>query len=101
MNIKDMKVYVAGKITGLDNFKEEFGKAEEYVKGIGAVPMNPANLSKGFTWEEYMHVCYAMIDICDAVFMINNWVDSEGAQREHAYAMSKGKLVFYQKPKGR
>lgn len=91
-----MKIYVAGKITGLDNFKEVFQEAEDTLKAEGYTVMNPAILPPGFTQEECMHVCYAMIDICDGVYMLSNWKDSVGANLEHDYALSHAKDIIYE-----
>lgn len=35
-----MKFYIAGKITGLKNYKENFNKAEEKLKNAGHLCMN-------------------------------------------------------------
>ena len=35
-----------------------------------------------------------MIDLCDGVLMLDNWVDSAGAKRERAYAIAAGKPVY-------
>lgn len=43
--------------------------------------MNPAMLPKGFEYEEYMRVCFAMIDVCEAVCLLPNWTDSPGAKK--------------------
>lgn len=90
------KVYIAGKITGLENFKGLFEKAEIDLKSKGYVCMNPARLTEGFTHVEYMHVCTAMIDICDTVYMLNNWEDSKGAKYENYYAIKKDKDIIYE-----
>jgi hypothetical protein len=55
--------------------------------------MNPAILPEGFPWESYMPICYAMIDACDAVYMLDNWRESVGARLEYDYAIDKGKLI--------
>ena len=90
------KVYIAGKITGLDNYKELFNSAEDFLASVGFAIMNPSVLKDGFEWDEYMHVCYAMIDVCDTVYFLSNWKDSKGAMKEHEYAMYKGKRLMYE-----
>lgn len=91
-----MKIYVAGKITGLDNFKELFAEATKKLEEDGHVVMNPAVLPKGFDHGEYMKICYSMIDVCEAVYFLNNWHDSVGAKMEYYYARSKNKDVIFQ-----
>jgi nucleoside 2-deoxyribosyltransferase len=90
------KVYIAGKITGLTDFKEKFQAAEDWLKKRGHIVMNPAILPSGFEYEEYMAICFAMIDACDVVCMLINWADSPGATRERTYAIESGKLIAYQ-----
>lgn len=91
-----MKVYVAGKITGLANYKELFNEAVEQLQAEGHTVMNPSVLSSGFAQDEYMKICYSMIDVCDGVFFLNNWRDSEGAKLEHVYSVSFDKWIRYQ-----
>ena len=88
------KVYIAGKITGYTGFKARFRIAESRLKSKGYCVMNPAELGCGFTHEEYMHVCYAMIDVCDTVYFLDNWESSKGARLEMEYAKSKGKGIL-------
>lgn len=88
-----MKIYIAGKITGLEEYKRYFKWAEKMLKEEGHCIMNPAKLGNGFDYEEYMHVCFAMIDVCDCVFLLSNWQGSEGAKREREYAIANCKLI--------
>jgi len=91
-----MKVYIAGKITGLENYKLEFEKAETFLKLQGHRVLNPSILPyPGFEHHEYMHICFAMIDVCDAVFLLENWTTSDGAKMEIKYAIDKGKRPIY------
>lgn len=90
-----MKIYIAGKITGEPNFKKIFKTKEEELKSQDHIVLNPADLPKGLSYEEYMTICFAMIDVCDEVHFLSNWSTSQGAKREKMYAMSKMKnLVF-------
>lgn len=94
--MKGKKIYIAGKITGLDDHKEKFAKAEEKLQEMGAIPMNPAVMSGGFTHAEYLYICFAMIDICEGIYFLNNWTDSPGAKKEFGYATVKKKQMFYE-----
>lgn len=90
-------VYIAGKITDYPQYKEKFGKAEEKLRKWGYVPLNPAILPAGLTQEEYLHICYAMIDVCEKVYFLNNWKDSNGAKLENEYAQKHQKVICYEK----
>ncbi len=89
-----MKIYIAGKITGLTDYKEVFAEAEAQMIAQGHSVMNPAGLNAGFGYEDYMKICFSMIDVCDGIFMINNWSDSDGAKRELKYAIEQCKNVY-------
>lgn len=90
-----MKVYIAGKITGDKNYKEKFERASLKLQSDGHNVMNPAILPDGFDYEDYMPICFAMIDVCDAVLFLDDWKDSGGAKREYIHATSLAKKVFY------
>jgi|LGOV01.1.fsa_nt_gb hypothetical protein len=93
--MKAKKVYIAGKITGDGNFKEKFARKEAELKRKGYVVLNPATLPAGFEYEEYMHICFAMIDMCDYMCMLRGYEKSPGAMREHAYATGKKMPFLY------
>jgi len=88
-----VKIYIAGKITDNPDYKTHFARAEKRLAENHTV-MNPAVLPLGFDYEDYMRICFAMIDVCDAVYMLDNWRDSPGAIREYEYA--KGKEIIFE-----
>lgn len=102
-----MKVYLSGKMTGLaekeiwNNFrkveiwlsdKKRFDTIESIINP--AVTYAMQNI-KAFSYEDWLRVDFAMLDACDAVFLLPNWEDSMGAKLEIAYAFKHGKEVFY------
>ena len=89
-----MKIYIAGKITGEPHFKNIFKCAELTLQRHDYTVMNPAELPEGFSQEDYMHICFAMIDVCDAVFLLSNWKDSKGANLEFEYAVNNKIKVY-------
>lgn len=94
-----MKVYIAGKITGDDYNKvtEKFLAADSQLSAAGHLVMRPTCLPLGFSHKDYMHICYAMIDVCDAAYFLNDWKMSKGARMEHQYAKKNHKVIYYQK----
>lgn len=95
-----MKVYISGKITGLDpvEAKKNFIKAELRLRNQGHTVMSPKGIMDfaGFEHEDYMHVCKAMIDVCDAVYMLSNWRTSKGSREELGYAREWRKEILWE-----
>lgn len=90
------KIYIAGKINGLKNYKEKFNAAEKKLLREGHICMNPAILPEGFPYESYLPICISMLNQCDSIYMLDNWKDSKGAQFELEYAKIIEKKVIYQ-----
>ena len=90
------KVYIAGKITGFKHYRHKFKAAQSALEMQGHLAKNPAVLPPGFAYEDYMHICFAMIDVCDAVYFLADWRDSPGATREHEYASRLGKVIEHE-----
>jgi hypothetical protein len=89
------KIYIAGKITGVPDFRLRFKRIERTLELKGNIVLSPANLPEGLKYEEYMDIDFAMIKVSDAVYMMPCWVDSPGATRERDYAISLGKEIIY------
>ena len=93
-------VYLSGHISGKENYKKDFSVAENYLEQMGYVVLNPARLdevsSKELTYQQYMKICYSLLDVADIIFMVSGWQKSKGANAELTYAKSLGKKVMYQ-----
>lgn len=86
-----MKVYIAGKITGDPGYRDKFAAAEIQLGWQGNIVLNPAELPEGMSPADYMRICFAMIDVADAVVFLPGAADSEGARLEKAYCKYIGK----------
>ena len=90
-----MKIYIAGKVRGLKNYREVFKKAEEKLQSEGHITLNPAELPEGMEPQDYMKICIPMLEVADAIYLLKNWRDSQGAKVEKAYAECQGKMIFF------
>lgn len=86
-----MKVYIAGKITGDPGYLDKFAAAEIQLGGQGHTVLNPAELPEGMAPEDYMRICFAMIDVADSVVFLPDAAESAGARLERAYCEYIGK----------
>ena len=95
-----MKIYISGAISNTNDFMERFANAEKELAENGYSAINPAKvnaqLPEDTTYEEYMKMCFCMLDICEAIFMIQGWSKSCGANRELDYAMEKDMIIMYE-----
>ena len=95
-----MKIYIAGKISGLpyEQVRSKFTSAAEKLKQSGHTPLIPTYIPAmpGMEYEDYMHLCFAMIDICDAIYLLDDWQHSLGARRECQYAHDWHKKIIYE-----
>ena len=115
-----MKVYISGKI-GEEVISEatrrKFARAEEMLRAKGYKVFNPASESyqaalevnywiakaTGHIDETVGRYAYFILnDIweltkCDAVYFLDDWDKSHGANVEHSYAMAVGKKLLWQR----
>ena len=90
------KMYISGKMKGLDDYKSLFAEIEYLYRNEYKV-MNPCRFEHtSDQWEDRILHDLNIIKGCDVVFMLNNWKDSNGAQVEHYFAQGMGKKIMYQ-----
>jgi hypothetical protein len=70
---------------------EPFEEAEEDLTALGYIVLNPSHLPEGMTNEQYMRICFAMIDRADAVLFVKGVDASDGVELENKYAKYVGK----------
>ena len=95
-----MKIYIAGPITGTDDYMLRFAAAEERLQQEGHVALNPAKVSaelpEGTSYEEYMKLAICLLDMCEGIFMLKNWNASKGATEEFMYAVNTRKVITFE-----
>ena len=95
-----MKIYISGAITGTTDYMERFAKAEKLLMEQGYSVVNPAKvnaqLPEDTTYEEYMKMCFCMLDMCDSIYMLKGWGKSCGANREYGYAFAKDMIIMFE-----
>ena len=97
------RIYISGPITGTPDAQMRFGDAEERLHEAGYTKIiNPqrvgeeADTDGSMSHDEYMHLSFALIDLCDAVYMMSGWQRSKGACMECGYALAKRKRIIYE-----
>jgi hypothetical protein len=93
-------IYVSGPFSGPD-FEKNRAAAQEMGRRIweaGGIAVIPHNLSVGMddlgTWEEWMRVCLALVNQCDALSFLPGWEGSRGAVAEIARAELNSLFVY-------
>ena len=95
-----MRVYISGAITNTPGYEENFERAKNNLLKIGYEVINPAKVENISThkmeYEEYMKIDILLLGLCDAIYMLEGWQDSKGANREYGYALGSGMKVLFE-----
>ena len=90
-----MKIYLGGKITGDPDYRQKFRKAARRLgRSLGAAVLNPAELPEGMQAEDYMAICFTMLERADMAAFLPDWETSKGAKLERAWCEYVGKPVL-------
>lgn len=93
-----MKIYISGKITGIEEeARALFAQAEEELRAQGHEPTNPMALPHlhDKEWHSYMREDIKALCSCDAICMLPNWHNSQGAKLEYTIARALGITIFF------
>lgn len=91
-----MKIYIAGPITGVENYRHPFDIMEARLAEQGCQVLTPIVFPEGLTSADYMRMCFAMIDVAECVLFLEGWENSAGAQLEHQYCAYIGKPMIHE-----
>lgn len=99
------KVFISGKITGL----EERDWRKKFSEGVSKLMrqhgynikdiIDPSRLKEvlpELDYEQYMWIDFTLLDMCDTIYVLDNYKDSRGAQRELAYAIEQNKKIIWE-----
>lgn len=121
-----MRVYIAGPMTGVEGYAENFRRAEKFISANGDVPINPVEMSMllGSTEMGFRTMYFvddgeiaeesltrvesrecsiaratvkaelAVLETCDAIYLLDGWEQSRGAKKELAHAIGRGLDVY-------
>lgn len=95
------KIYISGKISGMEEeAKILFAKAEAMLTKKGYDVINPMKLPHDHDkkWSSYLREdLRAMLDYdCEAIYMLKNWHESDGAMLEHINATALKMEIIYE-----
>ena len=92
-----MRIYIAGKITGELDYRDKFKKAEDKLKEMGHIVVNPTMLPDGLgTHRDYMDICITMLSKCERIYLLTGYEKSAGAKEELLFARREGLKVFFE-----
>lgn len=95
------KIYISGPITGTDDYSERFYNAHEKLVEAGYKVVNPAmvnaSLPENTTHEEYMKMSITMMSLCDAIYLMRGYENSEGCAIEFSEAIKRHMTIIFER----
>lgn len=91
-------IYISGKISGLpiSEVISKFQRACAKVKRFGLEPKNPLDngLPWDAAWEDQMGKDISILLRCDAIYLLPDYLESDGAKIELAVARQRQMPIF-------
>ena len=98
--VKNMKVYISGKISGTDltHTRKRFSDVADKLQSLGHEVTNPLcnGLSETDPWEAHIAKDIANLLQCEGIYMLQGWEKSKGARIEQAIAKELELLIMYE-----
>lgn len=94
-----MKIYIAGKISGLHYAEVEakFNQAKQHLRNWGYEPISPLdNDCASSCWAEQMMACLPLLLSCGGIYLLSDWEQSDGARIEHTFALKRKMYIIKQ-----
>lgn len=98
MKEKKRKVYIGGKMTGLteEESKALFARAEELLKAQGYEVVNPWKIEVPKHYSGQLLRSLEELAKCDAIYLLDNWTSSNGANCEYWFAKGMGIDIMFE-----
>ena len=93
------RCYIAGAITSiyLKQAYTNFEEAEEEVKGLNYIPVNPMTIhEKEYSWAGYMVRDMVELALCGTIYLQSNWRKSTGAVIEMIFSVITFKTIIHE-----
>lgn len=95
------KIYISGPMEGVENYEENFRRAENYLENQGYEAVNPANIDvTGMSREEILKMDIELLWGCDGIYILKGWQRSRGANREYGFALGCGMPIMHEEAEG-
>ena len=95
-----MRVYISGPITKDKDFYSKFKNAETKLREEGYEVINPAKVGllmpKSFEHKDYMDIDFALMQKCEAIYLLKGWRASIGSVNELSFARQRGMKIIYE-----
>lgn len=104
--VEMIRVYLSGKITGLEKevYTKTFARAEQHYLSAGYEVINPVKIGEALLslnpkakYEDFMIRDLEALSTCTHIAMLEGWEESNGAKREKAEAEKLGLEIMYLK----
>ena len=95
-----MTIFISGKITGDENYKEKFKKAKDNIRKFypEAAIISPTDIELfNMTYIDCLDVTLKLLEKSDIIYMLPDWRNSHGAKKEYNMARRLNKEIrFYE-----